>query len=258
MKAASVIEVLSAAHLTRFVNHKTFEQRGGIFIVSPPGSLKSTFIRNAFEGFPDVLSLSDLNINTLTMMKPSFIDGRYTTLAFGEFEKLYQRNPATASNIEGHLRAMIEEGFGHSSFEDQRMVSIKARVMVIGGITPSCYSRRSPAWMESGFARRFLWSHYTLADPRIIVEAIHKWRPLSFGKIIKESPGNEFIAYSVTPKESARLQVLLKHQPSLETPYTLMKKILCVLKWRHSAKKAMDIIEDFSESLSNQGAKLAL
>lgn len=258
MRASSLIEFVSASHLTRFVNHSIYSQRGGIFFVSPPGSLKSTLIRNALEGFPDVLQLSDLNINTLTMLKTSFIDGRYTTMAFGEFEKLYQRNPATAANIEGHLKAMVEEGFGNSSFEDQRMVAVHARVLMIAGITPSCYTRLTPRWMENGFARRFIWSHYTLNDPNIIVDAIHKWKPINFGKVIKEMPSNEHIPYTVTVKESNKLRDLMKYQPSLETPYMLMKKVFCVLKWRHSPSKAMAIVEDFSESLGNQGAKLFL
>jgi len=258
VRASSLIEVLSASHLSRFVNHSIYSQRGGIFLVSPPGSLKSSLIRNALEGFPDCLMVSDLNINTLTMLKSSFIDGRYTSMAFGEFEKLYQRNPATAANIEGHLKAMVEEGFGASSFEDQRMVTVRARVLVIAGITPSCYSRMSQKWNENGFARRFLWCHYTLNDPHIIIEAIHKWKPLSFGKVIKEMPGNEHIPYAITPKESSHLRDLMKYQISLETPYMLIKKIFCVLKWRHNSKKAMAIIEDFAESLGTHGAKLML
>jgi hypothetical protein len=258
LKALSLIEVLSAAHLSRFVNHSIYQQRGGVFIVSPPGSLKSSLIRSALNGFPDALQLADLNINTLTMLKSSFIDGKYSTMAFGEFEKLYQRNPATAANIEGHLKAMVEEGFGKSSFEDQRMVMTESRVLVIAGITPSCYSRLHSKWMENGFMRRFLWCSYTLNDPNAITEAIHKWKPLTFGRVVKEMPANENIPYNVTTKESTKIRDLLKYQPSLETPYTLAKKIFCVLKWRHSAIKAMSIFEDFSESLGNNGAKLFL
>lgn len=258
MKAISVIEVLSAAHLTSYVTHPTYAQRGGIVLSSPPGSLKSTLIKNALTGFPDTLILSDLNVTTLSLLKNSLIDGRYTSMAFGEFEKLYQRNPSTAANIEGHLKAMVEEGFGKSSFDDQRMVNTCARVLVIAGITPSCYSKMYPRWMDNGFARRFIWCHYTLADPSMITDAIHRWKAINFGRVIKEMPAGKEIPWNVTQSESLEMRKLMQHQPSLETPYMLLKKIYCVLKWRHGARRAMVIIKDFSESLTNQGAKLIL
>lgn len=254
-----LVEVLSAAHLTRYVDHQTFASRGGIMIVSPPGSLKSSIIRDAMEGYPDVINISDLNVQTLSYMKSSLTDGKYTTIALGEYEKIYQRNPATASNIEGQLKAMVEEGFGRNSFEDQRMVSLTpARVLLIGGITPSCYQRLFTHWMENGFARRFIWVYYTLANPEAITQAIHDWKPLTFGKIIKQVPANCHIPYNITTTESTKLRKIIEFQPAHETPYVLLKKIFCVLKWRYSAKKAMRIVEEFATCIGKQGGKLEI
>jgi hypothetical protein len=257
VKASSLIEVISACHQSKYVNGD-YNQRGGIFLISPPGTLKSTIIKRSLEEYPDALILSDINIQTLSVLKNSLIDGRYSTLAFGEFEKLYQRNPATAENIEGHIKALVEEGFQRASFEDQRAVGMAARACIIGGITPSCYVRKLTKWEENGFARRFLWANYSLQNPNAIVDAIEKWKLISFGRVIMKSPGNRRIPYEVTKDENTRLREMISCQPSRETPFVLIKKILCVLKWRHGVKKGNVILEDFSECLSSKGAFLQL
>ena len=258
MKIKTLIEVISAAHLTRYVESSVFQQRGGMFLVAPPGCLKSTIIRNSLKCYPDALQLPDLNVQTLGYIKGSFTEGKYTTLAFGEFEKLYQRNPATAANIEGHLKAMVEEGFGKPSFEDSRSVNFESRIMLVGGITPGCYQRMFTRWMENGFARRFLWCSYTLENTEIIPDAIDRWKSLDFGKSTKETPNNGVISYNITKAESSKIRSLLMQGHSMETPFVFMKKIFCVLKWRHKPKNAMSIVEDFAESLGERPAKLVI
>jgi hypothetical protein len=259
MHANSLIEVLSAAHLTRYVDSNVFEQRGGIFLVAPPGHLKSTIIKNSLRCYPDALQLADLNVQTLGYIKNSFIEGKYSTMAFGEFEKLYQRNPATASNLEGHIKGMVEEGFGKNSFTDSRAVSFEARCLLIAGVTPTCHQKLITRWMADGFARRFLWSFFSLDDPDVVVNAIHRWKSLNFGKTVKETPNSSFIPYTITVKESNLIRSLISAQPSSETPYILMKKIFCVLKWRHAkASKAMSVLRDFAESLGDKPAKMVI
>lgn len=257
MKARNLIEVLSAFHQTKFVNGD-FTQRGGIMLVAPPGQLKSTFIRLSLEDYPDSLLLTDLNVNTLSQIKNSLIDGRYSTMGFGEFEKLYQRNPATAVNIEGHIHALVEDGFLRASFEDQRLPTFPAKCAVIGGITPSSYARRFNGWMEKGFARRFMFCCYTLANPDAIMEAIERWKHISFGRINCMIPGNKKIMYDILPDEQKVIKKSIACQPTQEGPFVACKKIFCVLKWRHGPKKAMEIFEDFAECLETKGASLEI
>lgn len=257
MKATSVIEVLSALHQTRHVRSE-YEQRGGIIIVASPGTLKSTLIKCAVSSYHDALVLSDINVQTLSAMKNSLTAGRYSTLAFGEFEKLYQRNSATAQNIEGHIKALIEEGFSQSSFEDQRIGGSLARCAVIAGLTPDCYSRMFTRWESSGFLRRFLIVRWSLENEDLIVNAISKWKHLDFGKVSLKSPANGIIEYKISEKENSHLLQSLDHQPGRETPFVLAKKIFCVLKWRYKVKKALDIWNDFAESLLKTGAKLEI
>lgn len=227
-------------------------------LVAPPGGLKSTLIRVSLEDYPDSLLISDLNVSTLTQLRNSLIDGRYNTLGFGEFEKIYKRNPATAENIEGHLQALIEEGYLRASFEDQRVPSFPARCALIGGITPSLYSRRFNRWMEGGFARRLMFCSYTLQNPDAIMEAIERWKHISFGKVMLTAPGNKKIPYDISPEENRKIRGMISAQPTHEGPFIALKKIFCVLKWRHDKSKAREIIQDFSECLQAKGACLQI
>src|SRR6266849_9404066 len=109
MKVRSVLEVLDAAHLTKFV-HSPFPTRGGILLIGPPETLRTTLIDSALSDYPDALVLSDINVKQLIEMREDMSAGKITTLAFTELAKLYARNPAVAKNIEGHIMALVEEG----------------------------------------------------------------------------------------------------------------------------------------------------
>lgn len=225
-------------------------------LVAPPGHLKSTIIKESLVLYPDTLSLSDLNVSSLSHLKTSLVSGRYNSIGFGEFEKLYERNPGSAANLEGHLRALVEEGFDKMSFQSPEMIGVTARVLLVAGITPVIYTKRWQPWLDSGFARRFIWSHFKLADEDAIVRAIRDWKKISFGKVSSAVPANKSIEYAVQKKDARTLESMLDHQPSKETPYTLLKKIFCVLVWRYGRKKAFNILHDFSESLQRGGATL--
>lgn len=257
MKVLTLMEIISAGHLAKYVEGP-FEQRGGIFLVGPPGHLKSTIIKRSLIEYPDTLVLSDINVQEFGRLKNSLIGGRYTTIGFGEFEKLYERNPATASNLEGTLRGMVEEGFDKLSFESQQMASMQAQIFLVGGITPSAYARRFQAWIDSGFARRFLWCHYRLDNPDALVDAIRDWKKLNFGKLSFKVPANRIIPYVINKQRSIWIERMLDHQPAKETPYVTLKKLYCVLAWRYNASRAKQLLDDFAPCLSRTGDNLFL
>lgn len=262
VRPQSLLEILDAAHLSQYVT-SPYPQRGGIMIVGPPLSLKSTMVESALCEYPNSLILSDINVNTLTQIKDDLASGCYPTIAFPAFEKLYQRNPSTAQNIEGYLMALVEEGFSRASFEDQRMAAIKARTLVIGAMTYSLYQQKYAAWSKSGFLRRFLWCVVKLQDVEKVMEAIHKWELLPLDGINRRTPGNRNIPYNLEMAESTKVRALMREQPpASSTPYVLLKKIACVLKWKYANSKPevnyMKILGDFSESLKKQGANIVL
>lgn len=227
-------------------------------LVAPPASLKSTIIKQ-LQIFPNALVLSDVNVQQLLKIRDDIANKQYSTLALLELEKIYQRHEDTASNVEGHIKAMVDEGFLHGASEDQRMVTREARAFVIAGLTQNLYKRKYERWLNDGFARRFLWCHYILSDPDVIMRAIHKWEPLELAQdpIVFGLPKNT-IPYSLNAEESSRIKHYLRFYKDAETPYILLKRVACVLKWRHKKqpRRAMEIMEDFSECLAKQGAEV--
>lgn len=259
MRVSSLIEIIDAAADTKYVNGP-FEERGGIMIVGPPGSFKTTITECALESHSDSIICSDLNVQQWLQIKDDFVSRRYTVLGFPEFEKLYQRHPATASNLEGIIKALISEGFGTGPNGDPRMPRLKARGIVIGGITNDCFERHYNDWQKNGFLRRFLWFLVSVKNPDIIVEAIRKWELIDFGRITVR-PASKNIDVKISLKRSELIERILKSQPGLQgTGYVLMKKIVAVLEWKYAKtpSKVDDLLNDISNSLGKHGDELII
>lgn len=260
MKVNSLLEVLDASHLTKFVK-SPFQTRGGILLIGPPETLRTTLMNSALDDYPDALVLSDINVKQLLEMREDMSAGKITTLAFTELAKLYARNPAVAKNIEGHIMALVEEGLSLASFQDKRMSSTKARVLVIGACTEKFYGQRFTEWNDSGFARRFLHCMYRLDDPWALADSQEHRTLIELGTIKRKGvPGNREIKWNVDLDEMKMLRKSLKFQfrKGVSTPFNLIANIFCVLKWKHDAKEAREIYLDFAECLQDDAALLVL
>lgn len=251
MTPQSLIEIIDAAHLTSFIT-SPFPQRGALMVVGPPGSMKTTFIRVALSEHPSALFLSDLNINSLMSLRESLVSGRYRTIAFPEYEKLYQRKADTASNIEGTIKQLIEEGFTRASFEEQDAITYTARTLVVGAMTYSFYNHMIGKWRESGFKRRILWVGVKLSNPDKVMEAIRKWELIEINGIPRRYPSKD-IPFDVTEAESRIIEKMLEGQWEA-TPYVLLKKIYAVLKWKYSKEpgKAMKLMKELGSCIDNK------
>lgn len=258
MQIKSLIEFLDAAADSKFVSGP-FQESGGIMLVGPPGTFKTTIIEAAMEDRPEALILSDLNVQQWMKMKDEFVSKRYTTIAFPEFEKIYQRHPATSSNLEGIIKALISEGYGTGPGGDPRMPRLKARACMIGGITTDCFERHYEDWQKNGFLRRFIWMLVSIKDPNLIIEAIRRWEKIDFGRV-SFKPANREIKLNVSNRTSHIIEKAMKSQPGLHgTAYVLMKKISAVLEWKYqSTSKANDLLRDISKSLSKNGDELEI
>jgi hypothetical protein len=252
-----LIESLIAAHFTSFVQ-SPFEERGGIFLVSPPQQLKSSIIKK-LKLFPDAMVVSDLNYQQVNVVREDMCTGRYNTLAFVEFNKVYQRNPTTAVNLEGTIASLVCEGWAGPPHEDQRAARDEARCLVIGGMTKSTYTARLQQWMENGFAQRFLWAHYKLSDDSIIGDAIQSQEPIDLSGEVWTQP-NGTIRFNLDREETMTIRGWVANQPGGEKlPFSLMLKIACVLKWRYAKSQRnrdknlhMTILGQFKRLLQNR------
>lgn len=256
MHIKSLLYILHAAHQSWLVE-SPWEERGGILIVAPPGQLKTTTI-NSMDSYSDVLCISDINVRSLKSIRDQIIGGRYRTIALGEMEKLYARNPATAQNIEATLKQFVEEGLRHFSFEDSAIATMPARALVIAGMTPSMFGRQFTSWNESGFLRRFLRIQYALADEKAILNSVHHWQKIIIDLNVKHilGDGRVVIPYNLTLEESKFLMQVMSSEPE-STPTILLKKIACILK-SINPKQWRDIIKDAAPSFGKSGAYLTL
>ena len=259
MKVGSLIEIISAAHLSFYVE-SAFKERGGIMLVGPPASLK-TAMSEVLDCYPNAWVLSDLTVKQGARMREDIASGRISTIAFADYAKLYQRQSAGAANVEGFIRALTAEGFRRANWEEPTMTVIPARALVIGCMTSSFYTQHWGSWKDDGFARRFLWSHFQLKDPNVIIEAIIKDVRLDFGGkngFNPKLPTSKSIRGNITETESRLLLTFLRHQHGKEIGLILLKKILAALRWKFNREpeRPMTIVQDFSRCLLREGAEL--
>lgn len=259
MKVNSIVEFLDCAVDTRYVQGP-YEERGGIMIVGPPGTFKTTMICTAIEPHATAMIVSDLNVQQWLKMKDDFVNERFTALAFTDFEKVYQRHPSTASNVEGIIKGLASEGFGTGPGGDQRMPRMLARALVIGGMTNDCLERNYDGWQKNGFLRRFIWLLVGVQNSEAITRAIRQWRKIEFGRI-GYRPANNVIKMNIAEARSRQLESMMKYQPGLQgTAYVLLKKIVAVMEWKYNGhpERVAQVLEDIRPALSKDGGKILL
>jgi hypothetical protein len=265
MHANDLIEVLCAVHLSSYVD-APFHERGGLMIVGPPGVLKSTFVGVLDKQYGDALMLSDINAQSMKDLRDQMAAGQIRTLVLPELAKLYQRHPSTAQNVEGTLSALVAEGFSAASFEDSRVNRLKARVVVMGALTPATQGAHFREWEESGFNRRFLWSLVSLANSEALEDAVIEWKRIDFQlqHVPRRPLSGEKIPNVTTREERVALAAMLKYQPggSHVQQLQLLTKTLAVLRWWYTqsgdTRSPMATIERFAKSLGREGALLDL
>lgn len=259
-----LLEILCAVHLSSYVD-SMFADRGGLMIVGPPGVLKSTFLALLDRNYNDVVSISDMNVQSLNDLRDQIASKTIRTLVIPEYAKLHERHLYTAMNVEGHIRALAGEGFTSASFEDSRINRLRARCTILSAMTPKFQTKHFKDWEDSGFNRRFLWSLVRLKDADLLERAVEDWRLVDFRMAhIPPSPVDS-IPNLTTKQERQELRRLIKYQPggSHAIQLALLAKILAVLKWwyqlrKRPAKEALQTVASFALSLGKEGAELII
>lgn len=264
MKAAELVEVVCAAHLGNLVEGP-FHERGGIMLVGPPGVLKTTFVGALDSQYQDAIMMSDVNVKSLVKLRDAIAAGKVNTLVLPEFAKIYERQDATAKNVEGTLRALAAEGFSAASFEDSRINRLTARAMVVGALTPATVDLHFTEWEESGFNRRFLWALMRLSDPIALEKAAVNWKRIDFRMAhVPLAPLGATIPNHTTARERQRLASIAKYQPGGDhaIQIQMLIRMLAVLRWWYAEsgqpRNAMETMEAFAPALGKNGVTIVL
>jgi len=258
MKFNTLVEVVAAVHLTPKVSGEVSSERGGIMLVAPPGQLKTTAIEY-LDSFPKTKLISNITTHSLNQLRQDFLSEEIITMGFPDYDMIYKRHGSVASQIEGTLMGLMGEGFRNPAFSDQRVNVTKARCTIIGGITIKCYERNISEWIDSGFARRFLWSRYTLKNGHLLEEAISRWRRYVLDNdFVMKVPSQNLIPYSLTHKQAQEVLYQLRFQHDRKLPYITAQKIISVLTWKHGMKEGWNLWNDFAPSCGKEGTEIVL
>lgn len=261
----TMLEVLCACHLSTYVQ-SDIKDCGGMMLIGDPATLRSTMLNVLDKQYHNVLSLSDLNVRSLSELRGPMANKTIRTLVLPELAKLYERgNPGTAEHVIGTLRALVAEGFRAASFEDARVNRVVARAVVMAALTPSLQMRHFKEWEESGFNRRFVWPVIALEQGEIIEESRVQRRLLDVEIGSYPPIPNTTIPDTTTEPERRALRLLVKHQPGGNhgMQLELMARILAVLRWWYKRidrprDEAMARVREFARSLGREGGLISV
>lgn len=226
-------------------------------LVAPPGHLKTTAIEY-LDVFPKTKLISNITTHTLNQLRQDFISEEIITMGFPDYDMLYKRHGTVSSQIEGTLMGLMGEGFRNPAFSDQRINVTKARCTIIGGITIKCYEKMISEWIDSGFARRFLWSRYSLKNSEMLEESLSRWRRYALdGDFTMKLPHN-LIPYSLSQDQAKKVLYQLRFQHDRKLPYITAQRIISVLCWKFGAKRGWELWDDFAPSLGKEGCQIVL
>lgn len=255
MKFSSLVEVTAAAHLAQRVVSGVGDERGGIIYVAPPGQLKTTAIEY-LDIFPKTKLISNITMKSLNDLRSEFLSGEITTIGFTDYDMIYKRHSSVSDQIEGTLMSLTGEGYRNPAFSDQRINVTKARCTVVAGITIKCYETRLSNWIDTGFARRFLWSRWTIKNPDVMEASIVQWKRHNLnGDFNLKIPVNP-IPYALEPIKAKQILYDLRFQHDRKLPFIFAQRLISVLCWKHGNKEGWAIWNDFAPSLGKEGTSV--
>jgi hypothetical protein len=240
IEAQTLFRCLCAVHLSSYVD-TPFSSRGGLMLVSPPGSMKTSILMAVANSWPNAIPVSDLNTAQLIKMKSAMSSNQLRTLILTDMQKIAQRNPNVAANLLGNLSAIVDEGFTGASWDSNQMIPrTTARCTLLAALTDDYYNRAMEEFVNNGFARRFLWAQIRLRDPGVLAESVIHQERLAFSQDIAlpPQPTMSTIPLDLTEKEIRELEPCVQYQVGRNAiAYQLIVKMVAVLKWWYKAMK---------------------
>ncbi len=187
------------------------------------------------------------------------LGGALTTLAFSDLGALYRRHGSVASGVEGMIMALADEGHRRPQWGPQNVPSMPAYCTIICGMTSAFFDSKVQDWIDNGFLRRFIFARYQVDGIEVLEDAAAEWRKAELdGSFMPRQPVGRTIQYNLDKDEVTQIRHMCRHQASRITPFIMMQKIACVLKWKFDKKTAMNMLKDFAPCLGKMGGILVI
>lgn len=259
------LEVITAMHFASLVP-SPIEDRSGLMLIAPSGSLKSTLLMVIPTLYPET-AICDSNwyYNKLIKLQSVFYNGSRRSIIIPELASIYAGDPRTGTRVEQMFQQLAGEGCISTQEKDSRWNRYEMRAQVFAAMTPEFASKHHLGW-EEGFHRRFLWAHLAMQNEEILLDYLTAWKraEIEISQPIIE-PAQKRIPILLEYSEKMKIRAMLKSQEDFgpnHTRFVFMCRTLSVLRWHYhrigSKKNAFDTLKRFSVCLSPHAALLII
>lgn len=259
------MDMLCAIHFSSYVP-SPIQDAGGIAVVGPSGTLKSTVITSVSNLYPaKCICDSNWYFGKLVKMGGSFYNRSIRSIIVPELSSIYAGDPRTSGRIENMFQQMAGEGSFSTNEADSRFCRYEMRATIFFALTPEFCSKMNKKW-EEGFHRRFLWAFIAMENDEILLDYLIKWKraEIEISRPIME-PATGVIPDLLTEKEKRKVSDLLINQKVFgpnHTRFVTYTKAISVLRWHYKRmgikRDAMETAEVFSGCLSQKAALLII
>lgn len=261
VSVTDLITFLQAAHVAQDTAC-SLEARGGILLVAYPEQLKTTMVNAAYRVYPEVHRTSDMNVQDFSAFRRDLLTQRYDSVAFLDYQKIWERDDRTSKGVEGVIRALADEGW-YGVLAGQQLKGTPARCFFVLCLTPTLYDSSLQRWTESGFLRRFLTIRYVFKGRRLLEEAIKEGRHYQFQTAMPIMRPMVPLPYEVTKEESDAIAPLLVQQRSL-LALEMLLRIYNTLRWHFECKlaqpagTAMEFLQGMASLFTTEGGEVVV
>jgi hypothetical protein len=259
------LEVICAMHFASLVAGP-IEDRSGLMLIAPSGSLKSTLLMIIPTLYPDTCVCdSNWYYGKLLKMRGTFYNGGKRSIVIPELASVYAGDPRTGGRMEQMFQQLAGEGSITTQEADSRWERYEMRAQIFSAMTPEFARKKHPFW-EEGFHRRFLWAHLAMENDEILMDYLTAWKraEIDISQPIIE-PAQKRIPVMLNYGEKIKIRKILESQKDFgpnHTRFVFLCRTLSVLRWHYkridSKKNPFDTLKRFSVCLSPHAALLVL
>jgi hypothetical protein len=255
---------LSAMHFASLVASPV-QDRSGLMLVAPSGSLKSALLIALERMYPNTcICDSNWYYSKIVKMRSLFYNGAVRSIVIPELASLYAGDPRTGGRMEQLLQQMAGEGCKATNEKDSRWERYEMRVSVFAAMTPEFAARKNEGW-EQGFHRRFIWAFLAMENEEVLLDYLNAGKQVVLDVPLIIEPPEKYIPSVLSYEEKRLVRGLLSKQKDFgpnHTRFIFLCRTAAVLKWHFSrVGSSLDwkkVLKNFSACLGSDAALLVI